>query len=121
MDGFENLNDEDIQQLMALGIIPEQMEGLKSQMQTAQSLRDRGPPKGTDTGRVYVAANPLEHLAYALEGMKAGKEIDRSRAEQQKLLAEQIRGRGKYFNRMNDISPVQTTVGPMQEPPPGGY
>lgn len=106
MDDFQNLSEEDIQQLMELGIIPDQLESLSSQIKTAQGLRDRRAPQGTDTGRVYVAASPLEHLSYALQGIKAGKDINKARAEQQKLLAEQVRGRGMFFNRMrNPIDP----------------
>jgi hypothetical protein len=100
MDDFSNLSEEDIQQLMELGIAPDQLESLNTQIASAQKLRDRRAPQGTDTGRVYVAASPLEHLAYAMQGIKAGKDIDKSRAEQQKILAQQVRGRGLYFNKM---------------------
>lgn len=120
MEDFENLSDEDIQQLMELGIIPDQLEGLKGQMETAEKLRSRRGPQGTDTGRVYVAASPLEHLSYALQGMKAGKDLDRMRAEQQALLKKQASGRSTYFNRMNEIQPVDPSV-MRQGPPPGGY
>jgi len=98
MEDFENLDPEVIQQLMELGIIDPQMESLQGQIKTAQDIRGRGAPKGTDTGRVYVAANPLEHLAYALNGIKAGKDIDKARIEQQKLLADQVRGRKSFFD-----------------------
>lgn len=120
MEDFSNLDPEVLQQLMELGIIPEEMGSLKDQISTAQALRDKGAPRGTDTGRVYVAANPLEHLAYTLNGMKAGKEIDKARAEQQKLLAQQVRGRKSYFDAMNEIQPFDPSVS-RQGPPPGGY
>lgn len=120
MDDFDNLSEDDINQLMQLGVAPEQLQQLQTQMATSQKIRDRRAPQGTDTGRVYVAASPLEHMAYALQGIKAGKDIDRDRAEQQKILAQQIRGRSLYFNKMNEISPVTPSVS-RQGPPPGGY
>ncbi len=120
MEDFDNLSEEDIQQLMELGILPDQLQGLQTQMESAQKLRDRRAPTGTDTGRVYVAASPLEHAAYALQGIKAGKDLDKLRAEQQALLKKQTAGRGTYFNRMNEIQPVDPSV-MRQGPPPGGY
>lgn len=100
MDDFSDLTDEDIQALMELGVIPEQSQGLQSQMEQAQYLRNRKGPQGTDTGRVYVAANPLEHLAHALTGIKAGKELDRLRGEQQDLLSQQVAGRKLFFDKL---------------------
>lgn len=120
MEDFSNLSEEDIQQLMELGIAPDQLESLNTQIASAQKLRDRRAPQGTDTGRMYVAASPLEHIAYAMQGIKAGKDIDKARAEQQKILAQQVRGRGTYFNRMNEIDPMEIGVH-RQGPPPGGY
>lgn len=117
---FSNLSEEDIQQLMELGIIPDQMQGLQTQMESAQKLRDRRAPQGTDTGRVYVAASPLEHAAYAMQGIKAGKDLDRLRAQQQALLEKQVSGRSRFFNSMNEIDPVDISVH-KQGPPPGGY
>jgi hypothetical protein len=107
MEDLANLSEEDIQQLMELGVIPDQQSSLNDQIQQAQKIRNRGAPQGYDTGRVYVAANPLEHLAYALQGIKAGRDIDKARSEQQKLLAQQIRGRSNFFNKMKQpaISP----------------
>lgn len=111
MEGFENLSQDDLDQLMQLGIIDPQMTSMDKQMEIAQKLRDRKPPQGTDTGRVYVAASPLEHLSYALNGIKAGRDIDKLRTEQQKLLAEQVRGRSKYFSKLNDpLQPVEPSV-----------
>jgi hypothetical protein len=102
MEDFENLSDEDIQQLMSLGIIPDEMNDINSQMEIANKIRTRTPPTGTDTGRVYVAASPLEHIAYAAQGIKAGRDLKKLRLDQQALLAQQIRGRSKYFQKMND-------------------
>lgn len=99
MDDLSNLSEADIMQLMELGIIPPQLEDLKQQMSLAQNIRDREAPGGTYAGRVYVADSPLKHAAFALQGIKAGKDIDKARLEQQKLLAKQVAGRGTFFNK----------------------
>ena len=38
---------------------------LAGQMSTAEALRDTATPEGRQTGRVYTAANPLEHIGRA--------------------------------------------------------
>lgn len=102
MDDFENLDPEVLQQLMELGIIDPQMKSLDEQITTAQAIRGRRSPEGTHTGRVYVAASPLEHAAYAMQGIKAGKDMDKARLEQQKLLAQQVRGRQSFFDALRN-------------------
>lgn len=102
MDDFENLTEEDIAALMELGIVPDQLGSLQEQIDQAERLRYRKGPEGTHTGRVYVAASPLEHIAHAMQGIKAGKDLDRMRAEQQALLGKQVSGRSRYFNRLMD-------------------
>lgn len=104
MDDFENLSDDDIQQLMALGVAPDQLDAIKEQIATAQGLRDKAAPAGRRVGpdNVYVAASPLEHIANAMQGIKAGRDIKKLRTDQQSVLAQQIRARSKYFQKMND-------------------
>lgn len=111
----DNLSDEDIQQLVALGIIPDQQKDLDSQMATAQAIRDKGAPQGQySRGGVYTAASPLEHIAYAAQGIKAGHDLNKLRGEQQKLLAQQIRGRSKYFNKFRD-TPEHRAAAPFMQ------
>lgn len=114
---LQGLSEDQIQELMALGIIPDQQASLQGQIDTAQALRDRQGPQGTYTGRVYVAASPLEHLAHAMQGIKAGRQIKDLRAQQQELLAQQIRGRGTYVDALRGrkrvgSGPHSFTVGP---------
>lgn len=110
MEDFENITDEEAQMLMELGIIPEQLDSLSSQIDQAQKLRNRKGPEGTYAGRVYVAANPLEHIAHAVQGIKAGRDIDRMRAEQQALLQRQVAGRSSYLDKLREIQPVEPSV-----------
>lgn len=115
MDEFQTLTEEDIQELMELGIIDPQMASLDEQIASAQEIRNRKGPEGTYAGRVYVAANPLEHIVNAWQGIRAGKELDKLRADQQRLLAQQVRGRGKYFNRLVDTPQRRASQPFMQE------
>jgi len=61
-----------------LGTYGDQMElsALEKQQAQAEALRDMKSPEGRDTGRVYVAANPLEHIGSGLQrfaGMRDAK------------------------------------------------
>lgn len=118
MDGFENLSDEDIQALMELGVIPDQQKGLDEQIATAQSIKDRKSPQGRTVGPsgVYVASSPLEHAVYAAQGIMAGRDMDKRRKEQQDLLIKQIKGRSKYFQKMNDTPERRAAMPFMQNP-----
>lgn len=100
MDDLDNLTEEQLQQLMQLGAIPDEQSSLEDQIKQAQMIRNRRAPSGTDTGRVYVAASPLEHLAYALQGIKAGKDLEKLRGEQQSLLKQQTSGRQAYIEAL---------------------
>lgn len=123
---LSDLDDDQIHQLMQLGVIPEEQEGLQNQMNVAQKLRDRGPPKGQTVGPdgIYVAANPLEHLAYAMQGIKAGKDLEKLRDQQQGLLNQQVDARQIYADALRGRKrvgkgPHSFTVGkpPMQDIP----
>lgn len=100
--GFEGLSDEDIQALMELGVLPDQQKSLDDQITTAQTIRDRKAPRGQTVGpdNVYVASSPLEHAAYAAQGIMAGRDIKNARLQQQEILAKQIKGRASYFQKM---------------------
>jgi hypothetical protein len=100
MEDLDNLSEEDLQKLLQLGVIPDEQSSLDDQMKQAQMIRNRQAPRGTDTGRVYVAASPLEHIAYAMQGIKAGRDMDKLRDQQQSLLQQQISGRQSYMDAL---------------------
>lgn len=52
-----------------------EMDSLKEQMAQAQALRGTPTPEGRDSGRVYTAANPLEHIGAGIQRYRAGKEV----------------------------------------------
>lgn len=100
MDDLDNLSEEDLQKLLELGSVPNEQSSLNDQIKQAQMLRNRQAPQGTDTGRVYVASSPLEHMAYAIQGIKAGRDLKNLRAQQQDLLKQQTQGRLSYMDAL---------------------
>lgn len=88
-----NLSDEQIQQLMQLGIIPQQQDILGKQLQLAQGLRYSQGPQGRDSGRVYTAPNPLEVAMHNIQQYQAGKQMQDIQQKQQDMLRKQALGR----------------------------
>lgn len=100
MDDLDNLSEEDLQKLIGMGIIPDEQASLEDQIKQAQMVRNRSGPEGTYTRGMYVAASPLEHIAHAMEGIKAGKDLKNLRAQQQGLLEQQNQGRMSYLEAL---------------------
>lgn len=99
------MSEEEIQQLIALGIIPDKQSDIKDQIAQAQALRQK-VPEMRGNGRVQVAANPLEFLGQGIQNYKAGKTIEDLRKKQEELLQQQVAGRGKFFQALRRRSPV---------------
>lgn len=99
-DGTAELTDEEIQQLMALGIIPDQQNALSQQMATADQLRYHNSPQMREGSRVTTAANPLEFVASTVQGIKAGKELEALKKRQDELLQKQVDGRSLYYKSL---------------------
>jgi len=96
--GLENMTEEDLQKLVELGVIDDKMAENARQMQLAEQLRYRAGPEGRQAGRVYVAANPLEHIGRGMEqyqAIKRQKELDQQRGEMGK---QQTAGRQTYWD-----------------------
>lgn len=101
MDDFENLTDYQIQQLIQLGVIPDEDNVLNQQIQQAQSLRNsQAPQGGYSRGGVYTAASPLEHIARAAQGIKAQHDLKDLYARQQELFDSQVAGRQAYLDAL---------------------
>jgi len=58
-----------------LGTYGDQLElgAMEKQLAQAEALRDAAAPEGRTAGRVYVAANPLEHLGKGIQQYKGAK------------------------------------------------
>lgn len=82
-----------------LGTYGDQMEvsALEKQMAAAEALR-QATPEGRQAGRVYVAANPLEHLGKGIGDyklMKQRKANEAAQAEARKRIGENVKTYGK--------------------------
>lgn len=51
-----------------------ELEDLDKQLAQAQALRDTAMPEGRSTGRIYTAANPLEHIGALMRVARGAKE-----------------------------------------------
>ncbi len=82
------------------------MGDLDRQMATAEGLRDKEGPQGRGgigTRNIYVAANPLSHIASGVSKYRAKKDITRLADEQKdarKALIDLLRG-----NKDEEIDP----------------
>lgn len=99
-DPLEGMTPEQLEQLIQLGVIPEEQAMLAGSLSQARALRNKEGPKGTDMGRVYVAASPLEHAVHAYEGYKAGNDIKDLTKKQQDTLKRQTEGRMAFVDAL---------------------
>jgi small-conductance mechanosensitive channel len=98
---------------MEMGVIPQQQDELASQMKQAQALRSRQAPQGREVGNVYVAANPLEHLASGIERYKAGKQVKELQAQSADLMGKQTKGRRAFLEALvTKRTPPATSIDP---------
>lgn len=84
---------------MLLGTYGDQLElgGLDAQLLQAQALRDTPMPEGRSTGRVYTAANPLEHIGAGIkqfQGMRDARRIGDEQEELRRKIGEAVRTYG---------------------------
>lgn len=111
-DAAEEMSDEELEQLMALGIIPDQQGALEKQMALAEQLRYRNAPEMRQGSRVSTAAHPLEFIANGIEGYRAGKQLDELRKKQEELLQQQVQGRKLFYQNLRR-RPRDEGLGPM--------
>lgn len=111
----EDLDDDTINQILGLGTADEKNSMLNQQINQANALRYGRGPQGRDSGRVYTAANPLEHIVHAAEGIQAGKDLDRLRQQQEELMNSQVAGRKAFFDAL------RRRQMPGMDPTNGGY
>lgn len=109
--GMDDMSDEELQQLIALGIIPDKQGMLDQQIKTAEALRYGSTPEMRGNSRVQTAANPLEFLVAGIEGHRAGKKLDELRKSQEDLLKEQVAGRTNYFKKLRGRQPASQPPG----------
>lgn len=108
-----SMSADQLQQLVALGVIPDKQRALDQQMELANQLRTTPMPKGQMAGRVFVG-DPLGALAAGVERYQGNKQLKKLRGKQDELLNKQNAARMAY---------VQALRGQQAQPqgaPPGG-
>lgn len=79
-----------------------EMSAQEKQLEQAQALRGMATPEGRQAGRVYVAANPLEHLGTGIQKYRAGKKaqgIEDELARTRKRIGTNVATYGKNIPR----------------------
>lgn len=100
---MNELTEEEIAQLMELGIIPEELQQAQADMALANRRKTTPMPKGRNVrGNIYVAANPLEFLGAGMERYRGQQEMDKARQLAEALRRKQVAGRGVYWNAYNN-------------------
>jgi len=74
--GQPNDYDAFLAAISARGTYDEQMAEIERKQKLADALRYQEGPEGRQAGRVFVAANPLEHLGRGIQMYKAGKQSE---------------------------------------------
>ena len=86
LDPFEGKVDSSlIEMLMRSGMTEDELSDIDRKLMQAQALRNNalGGAEGRQAGRVYVAANPMEHIAKLMQfygGQKQEGELSKQRA-----------------------------------------
>jgi hypothetical protein len=85
--------------MMEMGMLAPEEERIARQRGLVDQLRARPTPEGRQAGRVYVAANPLEHLAgVAGQGLASWKE-NKADAASEVLQGKKVKGIADIRNR----------------------
>jgi hypothetical protein len=98
----QEMSDDELQQLIALGIIPEEQAQLLKQQQQAQMLQQRPGPEMRGNGRVMTAANPLEFVGAGLQQYAGMRKEKQALDKLDELRKQQLQGRQLYAGKMMD-------------------
>jgi hypothetical protein len=90
------LTAEQVLKLVELGVLDDETADLLQQREMAEIRSLRRQPEGRDTGRVYVAASPLEHIGHYMQYRRAEKEKKTIKDDLAVIRAEQAKRRGQY-------------------------
>ena len=94
----------------------QEMAILAEQMGTAEALRDTPGAKGRQAGRVYVAANPLEHLSTLVKRRQGNKEVARVNEERDAALTREEQAR--QAGGVAEIIARRQLIDSLRRPPP---
>lgn len=100
MEEMPELDDETIQALISLGVIPDQQADIKDRIKKAYAAKTADGPQMRKAGNVVVSASPLEFLGSYLEKGKAAGDMNRLRGENSFLQDKQVAGRTRFFKAL---------------------
>ena len=89
-----------IQQLVAMGAIPEQQDLAKQKMAWGREDSQMPMPAGMRVGGTYIASSPLEHLAAALKSGMGYAKQGQATGELRGLIGQQTEGRSNYAQEL---------------------
>jgi len=116
----EGYSEEEIEQILQLAELEGQTGILEDQMEAANKLRETETTPGINSGRVYTAANPLQHIGDFGQRYKGEQQAKSVEEERQRILEEQTAAR-MAFLRTQGTPPVvgDTTADPIAKPRAG--
>lgn len=95
--------EDQLKQLIALGMIDEQKADVLRSMKRAEANQDAQMPGGMAAGGTFVAANPLSGIATMLRQYKGNKDAKALKAEQEALRQQQMEGRNTYAEGLGSM------------------
>jgi hypothetical protein len=113
-------SEAEIEQILQLAELEGQTGILKDQMEHATKLRETETTPGIDSGRVFTAANPLQHIGDFGQRYKGEQEAKSIDEERQRILEETTAAR-LAFLRTQGTPPIvgDTTADPLAKPRAG--
>lgn len=115
------LTEDQIAQLMQLGVLQDEKGILNQELEMAQQLRQTPGPRGRYTGRAFVAANPLEFLGRGLDRVRGSMETARVTEAQRENARRAADARQQYLSAIlrQPQRPAGATMTPSQVGPGG--
>jgi hypothetical protein len=101
-----------IQQLIALGGIPDEHELAKTKFGLGHEMFNAPGAEGMRAGGTYVASSPLEHLAVALQRSMGASRMSGAQQDLRGLVGKATAGRSAYADAL------MRYFAPPQEGPP---
>ena len=97
---FDQFSPEELQALLELGTVPDQVKEAARREQQARQTFAQPTPEGRQAGRIYMAANPMEHLGRGIQQYAALQDRDAQRDRIDALRQQQVAGRQSFLNQL---------------------
>lgn len=121
-DALSGATPQQIQQILAMGNNPQQMELLQQQMARANALRNTPMPQGQSSwrGSVYTKPNPLQIIGNVANKAVGQQQMNQAQQQMQQLMQQQQGGRQSYMDIIRQMMQRQGGGAPGAPPPGGG-